>query len=563
MDSLERNEAGRGLAPRARGSRWRARLLGFTQATPGRRFRLTRYFTITSLVAFAAFAVALYHLERAEETFLEQVQGEQGRFYARAQAELVGAQRKAALGNLLTAHEAGHITLATVLANALWDSHFVPLVAAAQRLPVDHCRLLRGLAADEARRACFATVGKQIRALPGFAGVDAAVNSMMRNSLVFKIKVYDLRGITVYSSELAQIGEDKAANRGWLSAVEGKRASELVHRDRFSAFEGVVENRDLIQSYLPVPSRDGKAITAVFEIYSDVTPLLRQIEDFSAQMGRLVADNEARVEAFRQENLRKVYANSNEHLVILGGLMVLLYLALLVLVRYGQRVIDEQARARAQALQREQLWHREKMAALATMAANASHEIGNPLAVISSVAGEIAAAPPAGGPLAGQGRTILDQAARIAEMTRRITEFASTQGDKPELLDVNRMAKAVGDFLGFDSRYRGTRIEMRLAERLPACTAIPEHLNEVLMSLMQAHAEISSGCAGSSGCVIVRTEERGGEVAISIGCECGPPGNACALPGADSRLEAARLRVEGMGGRLAPTPVATEILLPC
>lgn len=562
MDSLERNDAGRGFAPRARGTRWHARLLGFTHAVPGRRFRLTRYFTLTSLVAFAAFAVALYHLERAEETFLEQVQGEQGRFYARAQAELVGAQRKAALANLLTAHEAGHITLATVLANALWDSHFVPLVAAAQRLPIDHCRLLGG-PADQGRRECFAVVGKQIRSTPGFAGVDAAVHAMMRNSLVFKIKVYDPRGITVYSSELAQIGEDKATNKGWLSAIEGKRASELVHRDRFSAFEGVVENRDLIQSYLPVPSRDGKAIAAVFEIYSDVTPLLRQIEDFSAQMGRLVAENEARVEASRQENLRKVYANSNEHLAILGGLMVLLYLALLVLVRYGQRIIDEQARARAQALQREQLWHREKMAALATMAANASHEIGNPLAVISSVAGEIAAAPPAGGPLAGQGRTILDQAARIAEMTRRITEFATTQGDKPELLDVNRMAKAVGDFLGFDSRYRGTRIEMRLADRLPACTAIPDHLNEVLMSLMQAHAEISSGCAGSGGRVIVRTEERGGEVAISIGCECGPPGNARALPGTDSRLEAARLRVEGMGGRLAPTPVATEILLPC
>lgn len=545
--------------PRAGGAAWawRTGLAAFLDGS--QRFRLVRYFTVTSLVVFAIFATALYHLERSEGIFFEGVQGAQSRFFADAQSNLVREQRAAALRNLLTAHEAGHVTLTTVFANALWDSRFAPLVARAQRLPIDRCR---GAVTESARRACFTSLGKRIMALPGFAEVDSAVHAMMKKSAVFKIKVYDMRGITVYSSERAQIGEDKAQNRGWRSAIEGRNASELVHRDRFSTFEGEVENRDLIQSYLPVRSRDG-VIAGVFEIYSDVTPLLAQIEAFSAQLRDVASENEASVRASGLESQRRVESNSMLHLAILGGLMVLLYISLLVLVRFGQRVIDGQARAREQAASREQQWHREKMAALATMAANASHEIGNPLAVISGAAEEIGAEAPADGPLAARARTILEQASRIARMTRGITEFATTRGEAPELVDVNGMVKAVGDFIGFDSRYRGTRIEMRLADGLPACPGVPDHLNEVLMNLVQAHAETSSSAAAPGGRVILRTEARGDEVMIGIGCECGPSGDACALAGADSRLEAARSRVEGMGGRLTRTAMGTEIVLPC
>lgn len=291
------------------------------------------------------------------------MQKEQAAFFAEAQQELMRAHEQAARSDLLAAHEAGHFNLARVFANVLWQRDFASLVARAERLPVDHCRALGGELTrtapepTERQRACFAALGRRIMDLPGFAALDAKAYEAMRGSNVFKIKVFDLRGITVYSSEHGQIGEDKRDNLGWQSAVRGRPASELTHRDRFSAFERVVENRDLISSYLPVHAPGSDRIVGVFEIYSDVTPLIEQIKRTSAHIADLTAANQRMLERRAQDNGREVEASSRWLLAIVGGLLALLYLALLLLVRIGQRIIDRQAQA--QAARREQAWHRE------------------------------------------------------------------------------------------------------------------------------------------------------------------------------------------------------------
>ena len=299
-------------------------------------FRLTRYFALASVIAFGVVGLALYLLERAEGAFLSATQREQAAFFAQTQADFMSQQQAAARQNLLAEHEMGHVTLARVLANATWQAHFAPLVARGQTLPVEKCRALPAAS----RAACFAQLGETIRSFPGFKEAHQAVSAMMRGSSVFKVKVYDLRGHTIYSSELAQVGEDKADNKGWASAVKGKPATELVHRDKFSAFEGVVENRALIQSYVAAAAPGSDAIQGVFEIYSDVTGLLAQVDSFSARFAALTGTNQAKLEQALRDNERKVAEASRMHFTILAGLFVVLYLVLWVLVRNAQRIID-------------------------------------------------------------------------------------------------------------------------------------------------------------------------------------------------------------------------------
>lgn len=264
------------------------------------------------------------------------------------------------------------------------------------------------------------------------------------------------------------------------------------------------------------------AVKGVFEIYSDVTPLLLQIDAASARVGDVVDDN---------------------------------YL--------GRRIIDAEARAREQSVLREQEWHRDKMAAMAAMAANISHEVGNPLAIIAGLADEIALWRDASDYDAKSPRMIQEQTARIANMTRRITDFATAGHETPEPLDVNHLIRAVCDFLAFDRRFRGTPIELRLGDRLPACQAIPDHLTEVLMSLLQALEETSDQCPGPGKRIFVESESFRAGVRIRIGCECSVTHEYCRLSPSDSRVESARRRLEAMGSRIESTGRALEIHLGC
>jgi signal transduction histidine kinase len=376
----------------------------------------------------------------------------------------------------------------------------------------------------------------------------------------------------VYSSEHRQIGEDGAGNQGWRSAAAGRPASELTHRDRFSAFEGVVENRDLISTYVPVRGGPDDAVVGVFELYSDVTPFLAQIQAASRAFADNIAANEARVAETAALNERSVDASSVRFLVIVGGLIALLYGASLLIVRIGQRIIDRQTLAQEQAAAREQLWHREKMAALAAMAANVSHEVGNPLAVIAGLAQQIpdrdeTTAPPAADapaePSARPSRQILEQTDRIARMMRKISDFAAARSGAAEWVEINPMLQAVCEFQAFDRRFRRKPIRFEPGPGLPACELVPDHLNEVMMNLLQAIADVVEP-EGKERAIRVGTRAHEGGVCIELGGWCPASGEALpiAYVTADARFEPARRRVGDMGGRLEVNEKLLRIVLP-
>jgi signal transduction histidine kinase len=188
-------------------------------------FKLLRYFSLTSLLTFVIISVLL------------------GVFY-----------RRITLGNLMALGESKNVALTQAFANSLWPQ-FEPFVTSAVGLS-----------------------GDTLRVQPEIAQLHHVVLALMRDLSVVKVKVYNLSGLTVFSTQESQIGEDKSKNAGFLAARDGRVASELTHRDMFSAFERIIENRDVVSSYIPI-RRGGIAgpVEGIFELYDDVTPLLQQI----------------------------------------------------------------------------------------------------------------------------------------------------------------------------------------------------------------------------------------------------------------------------------------------
>lgn len=353
------------------------------------RFQLVRYFTIASLGMFALVALALMYFEHDQSVFFKEVQEKQIGFFKSVQDGFAKQQDEAARRDLLTIHEAGNVNLTRLFANALWDRDFAPFVAKVQNISFEHCRAMpdeqdkNGKAVPgKAKKDCFSEGGRQIAGLPGFKELDAKVFDTMKKSTVFKIKVFDMRGITLYSSEHKQMGEDKSTNAGWKGASEGKPTSELTHRDKFSAFEGTVENRDLISSYLPVVQPGTDKIVGVFEVYSDVTPFLEQIKKTSAQIRKSAETNQLKIVSEAQSAQENVDASSTRVLIIVVVLLGVLFGALFAIVRRADGMLKKQEKDRETAQQ--QLAQSEKMALLGQMVAGVAHQLNTPLAFSQS-----------------------------------------------------------------------------------------------------------------------------------------------------------------------------------
>lgn len=150
-----------------------------------------------------------------------------------------------------------------------------------------------------------------LMASQAFHDLDAFSHRAMSGIGVLKVKVYRLDGRTIYSSDPTQVGLDKSGNTGFISARQGVVESDLVFKETFNAFEGAVEERDLVASYAPIFQDD--QVFGVLELYSDVTETLDQINVLTFEL-----------------------------VVVLVGLFAALFATLLLIVRRAEIILHSQ-----------------------------------------------------------------------------------------------------------------------------------------------------------------------------------------------------------------------------
>jgi len=144
------------------------------------------------------------------------------------------------------------------------------------------------------------------------------------------------------------------------------------------------------------------------------------------------------------------------------------------------------ARARALEHQRARLHAEEKLAqartldTVARLAAGVAHDFNNVLTLIMGLAGEIEDT--AQGQAADSARGIQEAARRAAALPRLLLSFGRGQSVAPRALDVNAVVREAEPLL---RRFAGeSRLVLELAELLPAVSAEPTQLQQILLNLV-------------------------------------------------------------------------------
>jgi signal transduction histidine kinase len=106
------------------------------------------------------------------------------------------------------------------------------------------------------------------------ARLTEVVKELMRDSLVVRVNLFSRRGVVIFSTDRDQVGQSQANNAGFKSAINGRVANNLIYRDIFNRFNEETEAANLMETYVPVRASAMESVDAVFESYTDVSPLV-------------------------------------------------------------------------------------------------------------------------------------------------------------------------------------------------------------------------------------------------------------------------------------------------
>ncbi|MBE9198709.1 MULTISPECIES: ATP-binding protein [unclassified Nodularia (in: cyanobacteria)] len=198
-------------------------LLGDTSVSP-QRFKLLQNFSIVSLLSFTL-----------------------------AMGWLTGFYRQQAVKNVVNIKEEDNVVLTKILANNLWRK-YGSFFSSTKTLS-----------------------DQELLADPRISQIHRAVLLQVQGSSIAKVKIFDLQGRTIFSTEFAQIGKITKSS-AFQAAKSGQIVSHIGHRDTFTGLTSKIKNRHLLGSYIPIyDQQTNKKIIGVFEVYTDVTPWLHQI----------------------------------------------------------------------------------------------------------------------------------------------------------------------------------------------------------------------------------------------------------------------------------------------
>ncbi|MBI3128403.1 MAG: HAMP domain-containing histidine kinase [Candidatus Tectomicrobia bacterium] len=307
-----------------------------------------------------------------------------------------------------------------------------------------------------------------LRNRPETGEIHRSLQELARHLPILKVKIYDLKGRVVFSTEAREIGQGEEANvLRFLSSGAEKPLTILGWKERFNGISGTAVRRFIAESYIPV-RWEKKSAEAVFETYADVTGLMAEV-------------------------------NSNAGYFFFGLFLSFgaLYGCLLLVVRRAEGILNSQhdeilkERSRLAAsldeIQRTQkmLVRAEKLSSIGTLTAGASHEILNPANIIGLHAQRLQWEHGEDTPVRESAGVILRNVKRITRICDNLRRFSSDEKLAMEPFSPEEVLSQCVKRLEPELRLAGVEIARDLLEPPARAVGDENQIQHVFLNLLR------------------------------------------------------------------------------
>jgi signal transduction histidine kinase len=153
-------------------------------------------------------------------------------------------------------------------------------------------------------------------------------------------------------------------------------------------------------------------------------------------------------------------------------------------VKHWHEELERTISQRTEELEQSQalLARQEKVAALGLMAAGVAHEIGNPLAAISTILQRIdSEVPPK---LREKCKTMTQQVERISKIVDEMRQFARPASSNERRVNINEALRMSAQICRYDPRAKRVKIDTRLDSEVPAVRGNADRWQQVFLNLI-------------------------------------------------------------------------------
>lgn len=299
----------------------------------------------------------------------------------------------------------------------------------------------------------------QLRNKVLFDRLDQVVRNTLHSFSVETVNIFDREhNVIFYSFDKELLGKKGLGGIDYQQALLGKSRSRLIRRGAFWDITFGAPRESDLRTYVPLRAEKPLSniegpILGVFEIVQDLSEDYRTISDF-------------------------------KHRIIVTSVAIMgaLFLILRHVVKRGEEIIKNRAQERL--LLKEKLSDAQRLASLGEMVAGISHEIRNPLGIISSTAELLKQNLARSDPEDQLADVIVQEANRLNSIVTDFLNFARPQAPHLIPCKVDEVIDNNLTFLAPEINKKGYQIHRRFATDIPEIEADPGLLYQAFLNIL-------------------------------------------------------------------------------